>query len=90
MSGFQTQVNIYSPIAYNGDFATDNPRASYPSPEGGLVAGTGGVTVGRFAWVGVDGKTVLNTGTGKPQGFLPRLQQALITTYLAETGSTVG
>lgn len=87
--GFQTQVNLTPAIGLNGDFASGNPRASFPSPEGGFVAGSGGVTVGRFAWVGSDGKTVLNTGTGKPQGFIHREQQAFITTYLAESGSNV-
>lgn len=87
--GFQTQVNLTPAIGLNGDFASGNPRASFPSPEGGLVAGTGGVTVGRFAWVGTDGVTALNTGTGKPQGFIHREQQAFITTYLAESGLNV-
>lgn len=88
--GFQTQVNLTPAIGLNGDFASGNPRASFPSPEGGFVAGSGGVTVGRFAWVSTsDGKTVLNTGTGKPQGFIHREQQAFITTYLAESGNSV-
>ena len=47
------------------------------------------MTVGRFAWIQSDGKTVLNTGVGKPDGFIHREQQALITTYLAEDGRVI-
>lgn len=86
--GFQTQVNAQQAPAVAGDFASSNPRASVVAPEGGFVAITGGVTVGRFAWIDTDGKTVKNTGTGKPDGFIHREQQALISTYLAE-GSNV-
>jgi hypothetical protein len=53
------------------------------------VAGAAGVTVGRFAWVQADGVTVLNTGTGKPDGFIHREQQALISTYLAEASNVI-
>jgi hypothetical protein len=86
---FQNSVNIYNPLAVNGDFASANPRASFVGVEGGYVAGTGGVTVGRFVWIQSDGVTVLNTGTGAPDGFVHREQQALITTYLADSGNVV-
>ena len=89
MSGFQTQVNITPAIGIEGDFASANPRASVVGGEGQYVAGAAGVTVGRFAWIQADGKTVLNTGTGKPDGFIHREQQGLITTYLAETSMVV-
>lgn len=82
--GFQTQVNAQQAPACAGDFASANPRAATVSPEGGFVAGAAGVTVGRFAWIDTDGKTVKNTGTGKPDGFIHREQQSLISTYLAE------
>lgn len=87
--GFQTQVNAQQAPAVAGDFASANPRAAVVSPESGFVAGAAGVTVGRFAWVQSDGVTVLNTGTGKPDGFIHREQQALISTYLAESGSLI-
>ena len=87
--GFQTQVNAQQAPAVAGDFASSNPRAAVVAPEGGFVAGAAGVTVGRFAWVQSDGKTVLNTGTGKPDGFVHREQQAFITTYLAEASNVV-
>jgi hypothetical protein len=59
--------------------------------EGGLVAGTGGLTVGKFAWIASDGKSAVNYGTATqaPNGFVHREQQALITTYLAESGNVI-
>ena len=87
--GFQTKVNAQQAPACAGDFASANPRAATVSPEGGFVAGAAGVTVGRFAWIQSDGVTVLNTGTGKPDGFIHREQQALISTYLAESGNLI-
>jgi len=36
-----------------------------------------------------DGVTVLNSGTGKPDGFVHREQQGLISTYLAESSMTI-
>jgi len=87
---FQTQVSITPAIAVSGDFATANPRASYPAGEAGLIAGTGGVTVGTFAWVRtLDGVTVLNAGTGAPQGFIQRRNQAAITEFLTEISNTI-
>ena len=79
--GFQTQVQAQQAPAVAGDFASANPRAAVVSPEGGFVAGAAGVTVGRFAWIQADGVTVLNTGTGKPDGFIHREQQAFITVF---------
>jgi hypothetical protein len=87
--GFQTTVNLQQAPAVEGDFASTNPRASVISPESGFVAGAAGVTVGQFAWVQADGVTVLNTGTGVPNGYVHREQQALITTYLAEGGMVI-
>ena len=87
--GFQSTVNLQQAPAVAGDFASANPRASYPGGEGKFVAGAAGVTVGRFAWIQADGKTVLNTGTGAPDGFIHREQQALITAYLGEASNLV-
>lgn len=87
--GFQKQVYAAMAIALAGDLATANPRASYPAPEGGFMVGAAGLTPGRFAWIDADGKTVNNTGTGKPQGIIPRLHQGLITAYLAESGNLI-
>lgn len=86
---FQTSVKIDPAPAVEGDLATGNPRAAYPAPEGGFIAGAGGVTVGRFVWIQADGKTVLNSGAGKPDGYISRHQQAQINTYLAESGNLI-
>jgi len=89
MAGFQKQVNITPAIAVAGDFASANPRASVVAPEGGFVSDAGGVTVGRFAWISSGGVKVSNAGQGKPNGFVHREQQALITAYLAESGNLI-
>lgn len=88
---FQTRVNLFNPLAVAGDFASANPRASVLAGEGGFVAGPGGVTVGRFAWVAADGRTVTNfgEGAGAPDGFVHRDQQALITVYLGEASNVI-
>lgn len=85
--GFQSQVQLQPALAVAGDFASNNPRAALLTGEGALVSGSSGVTVGRFAWV--SGGTVSNAGSGKPQGFVHRENQALITTWLAEKSNLV-
>ena len=88
---FQTQVNANQAPAVAGDFASANPRSVVLAGPGGLIAGAGGVTVGRFAWVDDDGITVFNHGTAtrKPDGFVHREQQALITQYLSESSNVI-
>lgn len=89
--GFQKTVNLNLAPAVAGDFASSNPRATVLAGEGGLVAGSGGVTVGKFAWIDDDGKTVRSYGTQTtaPHGFVHREQQALISTYLAESSMVI-
>ncbi|WAX22783.1 hypothetical protein MAJJADAN_00021 [Pseudomonas phage Amjad_SA] len=88
-AGFQQTVQLQQAAAVAGDFASANPRASVVSHEGTLVAGVGGVIVGRFAWADANGK-VTNAGSGKPTGFVHRRQgAALITAYLDETSNVV-
>jgi hypothetical protein len=84
---FQKTVNQYLAPAVAGDFASANPRASVVAGEGQFVAGSGGVTVGLFAWA-VAG-VVTNAGSGAPTGFVHRDLQALITTFLAEAGLVI-
>jgi hypothetical protein len=68
----------------------------YVAGPGGLVAGASGVYVGRWAWVAStpvdqDGapQVANSTGSGQPAGFVHREQQALIVTYLSESGLLV-
>lgn len=89
MSDFQTQVNALQAPAVEGDFASTNYRHSVLAGPGGLVAGSNGVTVGRFAWivdtsVDADGApaTVNSFGVGAPAGIVHRAQQGLITVFL--------
>lgn len=80
--GFQTQINQYPAPAVEGDFASANPRASVLPNSEMLLAGTGGATVGRFAWV--NGSNVTNAGSGAPDGFIHRDHQALNFSLLSE------
>ena len=93
MSGFQTQVNPNWAPAVAGDFASTNPRFMDMAGPGGLIAGTAGLTVGRFAWVDEPTGTVADNhasvGTGKPGGILHREQQALITVFLGQATQLV-
>lgn len=91
MTGFQKQVNSQQAPAVEGDFASTNPRASVLAGEGALVAGVGGVNVGKFAWLQSDGNTVLSYGTAPaaPNGFCARTQQGQIQTYLQESGMNI-
>lgn len=86
---FQTQVLTTQAPAVEGDFASANPRHSTLSVEGGFVAGTSGLVLGRFAWADATGRILSNSGIGLPTGFCHREMQALITAYLAEFGMTV-
>jgi hypothetical protein len=94
--GFQKSVYTQPAPAVAGDFASANPRASVLAGPGGLVAGPNGLVVGRFAWLSyytVDPNdapaTANNTGSGAIAGFVHRDQQALITTYLAESSMLI-
>ena len=49
--GFQTQAYNQPVMAIAGDFASNNPYFTFDAGQGGLVSGSGGVTVGNFAWV---------------------------------------
>ncbi len=90
MGDLPNQINTQPAPAVAGDFCDHNPRWSVDAGPGGLVAGVGGVTVGRFAWWdNVNHTTVLNSGAGVPTGFVHREQQALITTYLANASNVV-
>jgi hypothetical protein len=87
--GFQTAVNLQPAPGIAGDFASANVRMSVvpPGGQGALVAGPGGVTVGRFAWFDTaTGSKVTNHGSGVPNGFMARPDAlAVITTWLNET-----
>lgn len=93
--GFQQTVASQPVMAIAGDFCSNNPWFSYDAGPGGLVAGVGGVSIGRFAWAyppaDQDGTptTVLNSGNRKVDGFVHRAQQGLIVNYLANAGMVI-
>jgi len=86
---FPSTVSVQPAPAVAGDFASSNPRWNVLAGPGALVAGPAGVTVGRFAWVDPARRLVANQGSGAPDGFVHREQQALITAFLAEGSNIV-
>lgn len=93
--GFQTQVYNQPNLGVAGDFASANPWFSYDAGPGGLVAGAGGLTIGRFAWTyppldpNSAPQIALNSGFGPVDGFVGRHQQGLNTTFLSDAGMTI-
>lgn len=94
--GFQTSVNTQPAPAVAGDWASTNPRFNYDAGPGGLVAGAGGITIGRFCWAlpaptdaNYAPQQVVNSGGGSVAGIVRRGQQGLITTYLADASMVV-
>lgn len=99
IGSFQGRVNSYNPLGVEGDFASANPRATALTGGfdangnmiGAFIAGPNGVTIGNFAWVEADGRTVNNYATGAvaPTGFVHRDQQGLLTEYLQAAGTLI-
>ena len=93
--GFQTQVYDTPLLGFAGDRASNNPIATFDAGPMGLVAGAGGVTVGRFAWANPPldingGPTVVTSnGQGNVAGLVPRILQGSNSTYLSNAGMTV-
>ncbi|EOC0520441.1 hypothetical protein ABW743_003298 [Cronobacter sakazakii] len=87
MPGFQSVINQYPAPGVEGGFASTNPHATFLAGEAALVAGTGGLTIGRFAWA-VSG-VATNTGTGAPSGFVHRDGQAAITEWLGASSNVI-
>jgi hypothetical protein len=94
-NGFQSSVSLTPALGVEGDFYSTNPRFTVAAGAGGLVAGPGGATVGRFCWAvspdDADGSPAIvnNFGSGPVTGFLARQQQGLITTFLADASLVV-
>lgn len=83
---FQTSVQNQQAPGIAGEIASTNPRKSYVSGPGGLLAGPNGLVCGAFGWVDVGtGTVVTNAGAGAPDGFVHNAHNALITIYLAQT-----
>ena len=86
---FPQIVNGEQAFGQAGDFADHNPRTSVVPPVvSGFVAGSNGVTVGRFVWSDANG-ICSNTGNGAPTGFIHRQWNALITAFLGSTSYLV-
>lgn len=82
--GFQTQVNQFPSPGLEGGFASNNPYSSVVAGNSALIS-DGTVRVSSFAWQ-VSGVAYGYSLTGVvPDGFVSNENQALITTWLAET-----
>lgn len=88
---FQTQVNVQPSPAVEGDFASANPRRSMLAGPGALIAGTGGVIVGRFGWaLDADGVVTNAKPVGAARvGFIGRNQPVVITGWLQPNSMTL-
>ena len=86
---FQTVVNVQPAPATEGQFASNNPRASVLAGPGGFVADSGGCTVGRFAWIDSTNTLASNAGSGVPRGIVANELQATITTWLASNSMLI-
>lgn len=84
---FPRTFNNEIPLGIEGDFCSGNNYHTTLAGEGALVVGTGGLTIGRFAWV-VNGKAT-NAGTGMPNGFVHRELSAIITDYLGRASNVI-
>ncbi len=89
-NGVQKTVGVQPAPFVAGDYVSMNPHYSWNAGPGGVVAGSNGVTVGLFAWLGftgldADGAPTYanNNGSGVPQGIIRRGQQGLNTVYLS-------
>lgn len=84
---FQSVINQYPAPGVEGGFASTNEHMTFLAGEAALVAGTSGLTIGRFAWA-VNG-VASNAGTGAPSGFVHRDGQAAITTWLGSDSNVI-
>lgn len=87
MAGFQSVINQYPAPGIEGGFAGTNPHATYLAGEAALVAGSSGLTVGRFAWDAAG--VASNAGSGVPSGFVHRDGQASITVWLGQASNLI-
>lgn len=97
--GFQRHVNQQPAPAVAGDFAGNNPKASLPGPIAGAfkVAPGQTVTVGNFAWAGLDGLVYSSAVAAAVPGVAgigfvarpPNEPSALITAFLGEAIMTL-
>jgi len=81
--GFQTTVNLTSPVGALGTKASSNPVATLDAGPGGFVADlVNGLHVARFAWIDSTGTILTNHAPGgvpsAPDGFVANELQAFL------------
>ncbi|MXV35683.1 MULTISPECIES: hypothetical protein [unclassified Saccharibacter] len=84
----QKTVSLLQPIGTPGQRVNLNPLNVVTAPNGGFCAGKAGLAIGAFAWqnpADPSGRSLLNSGTGSPLGFLHKTRTGVITTWLARS-----
>lgn len=84
----QTTVSLLQPIGTPGQRVNLNPLNVVAAPNGGHRAGAAGLAVGAFAWADpsdTSGRTLLNSGSGSPLGFLHKARTGVIVKWLAKS-----
>ena len=84
---FPNTVNYNWPKGFPGAWASENPRRSVLTWDGGLKAGVGGLTIAAFAWIQPDGLTVLFHITSLIQNIALALGIKAVFLALAMTGN---
>lgn len=81
----QQTVSLLQPIGTPGQRVNLNPLNVVASPNDGFRAGANGLAVGAFAWADpsdASGRTLLNSGSGSPLGFLHKNRTGVIIQWL--------
>ena len=95
---FQQAVQLYPAPGVWGARASNNPTFTVDAGSGNFVAGTSGVTVGKFGWQALTASTgvaLVNSFAGVtsypivPDGFVGNDHQALITVWLGQYGMVI-
>ena len=88
----QQTVSLLQPIGTPGQRANLNPLNIVAAPNDGFRAGANGLAVGAFAWLDPNdpaGRTLLNSGSGSPLGFLHKNRTGVVVQWLSRAASGI-
>lgn len=86
---FQKSLQREPALGQEGGRASANVVRTYPTVYGRLVAGTGGLTIGKFAWVNDRAAENKTSGTTKPAGFAEAVNNSWILNYIDSVSMVV-
>lgn len=94
MSDVISQGAYAGPIGQVGSLLAAFPYTTLPAPTGGFLAGKGGLTIGKFAWIDKDDPTRLTqdqsqASDSKQGGFIIRQAGAVIQGYEQGTNTQI-